>query len=131
MVAERTPLSPAVRIQPISGPPMLRRINGVGTTIGGALRDPSIAPWFYKQLVVTVIFVPVLFGHIYVVREAKGQGWHFGGRVSGAEFARAYGWAGYVRFKLTVLAEVLILGTLLLAVIATVALGMSWFRARF
>ena len=85
----------------ISKPPILRTVNGIGGRVVGTWIEPQIPGHYYKQFAITFLFVPVFFGHIYLVSNAVKSGWYFRGYISGAEFIDRFGWASYAKFKLS------------------------------
>ena len=110
-------------VHPLASPPRMYRLNGIGTTIAGRHNDPAMAPWYYKQLVWTVLFIPVFLGQIYVVSDAgMGRGWYFHGTVTGAEFAERYGTQAYWAFK----ARVLFGAVALIVAIVGIAISLSF-----
>jgi hypothetical protein len=114
-------------ILPIGEPPPLKRVNGFGLIMGGVNRHPELGPWFLKQLVITGAFIPVAFGHIYLVRPGEaGRSWYFGGRMTGAELVRRYGWGAYFRLKATAIIEVIAWGVAVVILILLVSFGVRW-----
>jgi hypothetical protein len=112
--------------------PKLRRVNGFGTTVAGRFDDPSIRPWYLKQFVVTLLFVPVFFGPIYAVQPGRDHTeWRFGASTSGSAFIRAYGWRAYWQFKGTVLLETIFFGVALMTILALLLFGVSWVLSLF
>jgi hypothetical protein len=88
------------KINPITSPPVLRTMNGIGGRIVGSYGEPAIPGHYYKQFAITFLFVPIFFGHIYLVSNAK-SGWYFKGYISGADFIERFGWKAYSQFKLS------------------------------
>ncbi|NEX93607.1 hypothetical protein [Caulobacter sp. 17J65-9] len=121
-----------IAIQPVGLIPTMRRVNGFGTTIAGRFDDPAMSPWYFKQYVFTALFVPILFGAIYAVQPGKHSNeWRFGGRVSGREFLRAYGWRAYWMLKGTVVLETVAFGLFMLTGMGLLALLWFWLTGQF
>src|SRR5580698_8697214 len=118
MSADHTPPNPATpgpatsghaplgdALKPIKRAPMLRRINGIGYTLAGGLREPTLAGAYYKQTVFTIFFFPVAWGRIYLVKDAGNRSWSIFGSIRGGDFIQRFGWGGYGRLKASILLE--------------------------
>jgi hypothetical protein len=92
-------------LRPIKHAPLLRRMNGIGLTLAGVYREPTIAGAYYKQSVFTVLFFPVAWGAIYLVKSTGNRSWSMYGTVRGGDFIRRFGWGGYCRLKASILLE--------------------------
>ena len=108
----------------IKSPPSLRSINGIGGRVVGYHREPLVTDGYYKQFVMTILFMPVFFGHIYLVRDAKPQGWYFLGRIEGRAFVSRFGWKRYFIFKFSALLE----SAAYLAIFVVAVLFAVWVR---
>ncbi|WP_313453587.1 hypothetical protein [Brevundimonas sp.] len=103
----------------------MRRVNGFGPAIAGWYREPNLPGFYYKQFVVTALFMPVMLGFIYLVSDAEGGGWRFHARLPFGHFVKRFGWVAYLLFVLTALLEsALMLVALLLAL--AFAYGVVW-----
>ena len=112
-------------LKPISGPPAMRRVNGFGPAIAGWHREPHLPGLYYKQFVVTALFVPVMLGFIYLVSDAESGGWRFHARMPFGVFIERFGWVSYFLFVLTALFESALMMLALLAALAF-AYGVVW-----
>ena len=92
-------------LKPLKRAPMLRRINGIGYTLAGAYREPTVAGAYYKQTIFTIFFFPVAWGRIYLVKDAGNRSWSLFGAIRGGDFIRRFGWRGYGRLKAAILLE--------------------------
>ena len=120
--------SPDTRVRVIKGPPTLRRVNGIGTFIAGQWQEPSFRDVYFKQLIVTFIFVPIFFGHIYAVVDGKKGGWHFVGRITGHDFRDRFGWRAYLKFKGSIALETLIFGVAIISLLILFSVAAGWLR---
>jgi hypothetical protein len=106
----------------VGAPTQMFRLNGIGTTVMGALRDPSISPWYFKQYAFTVLLIPIWMGRFYLVKDTKKRRtWRFAGWLSGAEIIKRYGAGAYWGFKLRALAFPVIVWGVIFGVMAYAA----------
>jgi hypothetical protein len=77
-------------LEPISRPPPLVRVNGIGVTVIGQ-RDKDVETGTYvKTLAVTLIWIPVFLLRAYRVADAPNGGWQFLGREPLSDVARVW-----------------------------------------
>ncbi|OAI48398.1 hypothetical protein AYO44_07125 [Planctomycetaceae bacterium SCGC AG-212-F19] len=74
-------------MKPISSPPGMMTINGIGTSVyGGRDHDPDTGTYI-KTLCFCFLFVPIIALGAYRVADAR-QGWYFLGKVPLSRFAK-------------------------------------------
>src|SRR5207244_144824 len=77
-------------MQPITKPPTLTTVNGIGPTLVGR-RDYDSATYSYvKTHCFAVLFIPLLALGAYRVCDAPRGGWYFLGKVPLSGFARTW-----------------------------------------
>ncbi len=76
-------------MKPISSPPGLATINGIGTTVVGRRDHDEETGTYVKTLVFCVLFVPIFTLSAYRVADAQ-RGWYFLGKVPLSRFARVW-----------------------------------------
>jgi tetratricopeptide (TPR) repeat protein len=76
-------------MQPISGPPSLSTVNGIGAMVYGNRDHDEESGTYVKTLCFCVLFIPLFFLRAYRVADAQ-RGWYFLGRVPLSGLAR--GW---------------------------------------
>jgi hypothetical protein len=79
-------------MKPITKPPTLQTVNGVGTTAYGSRDYDPETGTYVKTVWITLLFVPVLPLGAYRVADAPGGGWYFLGKVPVSGPAKAWGW---------------------------------------
>jgi hypothetical protein len=77
------------QLKPISGPPSLVTVNGIGLVVYGARDHDGETGTFVKTRCLAVFFVPVLALDAYRVAKAQG-GWYFLGKEPLSVVARAW-----------------------------------------
>ena len=100
-----TELRSRIGLIDVSGAPTMRRVNGIGPSIAGGFSEPLAPGYFYKQFVLTFIYVPVFLGFIYLVRGSREEGYQFAGRIKFGHFVRRFGFPAYLRFLCSVFLE--------------------------
>jgi hypothetical protein len=111
-------------LQPIDRAPRLMRINGIGTTLLGALRYPWLEPHFVAVHFFTVLFIPLFPLGFYLVKPADGRAYYFIGKISHANLAAFVGVEGMRRLWLSLLREFSVwLGLFVIGVIVAVVVS--------
>ena len=78
------------KMTPVSGPPTMFTLNGVGTTVYGERDRHELTNTYVKTLVFCILFVPIFFISSYRVQDAEEGGWYFLGKEPLSGFAK--GW---------------------------------------
>jgi tetratricopeptide (TPR) repeat protein len=68
-------------MKPISGPPSLQTVNGIGSMAYGARDHDAETGTYVKTLWFTFVFIPLIPLAAYRVADAPGGGWYFIGKV--------------------------------------------------
>ena len=123
-------MEPPPITQPKS-PPELRTYNGIGARIAGYCDEFYISGAYYKQIVSTLVFIPVFFGDICLVKDAPNGGWHFLGCIKGKDFIKRFGWKKYFIFKFSVLFESTIILAIFIAAIYIATYTMKMLHKSF
>jgi tetratricopeptide (TPR) repeat protein len=77
-------------MRPISAPPGLFRINGVGVSVYGRRDHDQDTGTYIKTLCFCVLFVPLIPLAAYRVADAQNGGWYFLGKERLSQFARSW-----------------------------------------
>jgi hypothetical protein len=98
---------PPTQLKNVLTAPVLKTVKGFGSRLVGSFPEPATPGSYYKQFVLTVLYVPIFFGHIYLVEDVDQQKstWRFLGRLQGDQFISRFGWTSYFRFKGSSLVE--------------------------
>ena len=79
-------------MQPITKPPSLGSVNGIGTFAYGHRDDDPESGTYVLTQVFGILFVPLIALGAYRVANAPGGGWYFLGRVPLSGLARNWNW---------------------------------------
>lgn len=77
-------------LTPITGPPSLASINGIGTQLNGRRDFDAETGTYVATQTFAVVFVPLIAVRAYRVADAPSGGWYFVGRVPLSRFARRW-----------------------------------------
>src|SRR5437660_963105 len=77
-------------MQPISSPPSLTTINGIGLMLYGHRDFDEATRTYVKTLWFTLLFIPIFPAGAYRVADAPNGGWFFLGKVPTSGTARAW-----------------------------------------
>ncbi len=118
---------PAPQLKSVPKPPALKTFRGIGGRLVGSFPEPAVPGSYYKQFVVTVLYIPVFFGHVYLVEddEAKKMSWKFLGHLEGDGFVARFGWPAYLKFKASSLLD----SSLMFLGLAALLVAVSYVRA--
>ncbi len=75
-------------MQPISSPPSLFGIYGIGTSIAGNRDADEATGTYVKTHCLTLLFIPLIAIGAYRVADAQTGGWYFIGKVALSKFAK-------------------------------------------
>jgi len=117
-------------LQRVFKAPKLIRINGIGITLRGEFLDARVFPRFYAIEIFTVLWIPLIFGRIYLV-SSEGIGYFkFYAEIRSKDFRAIYGWRGYLKLLWSAWADYRV-G--LLIVVAWFAIGtmFKWIESHF
>src|SRR5262245_29593490 len=68
-------------MEPISGPPTLSTINGIGSMVYGQRDFDAETGTYVKTQCFCLLFIPIMALKAFRVADAPGGGWYFLGRV--------------------------------------------------
>jgi hypothetical protein len=116
-------------LQRVFKAPKLLRINGTGIILRGEFLDARVIPGFYAIEIFTLLWVPLIFGRIFLV-SSQGGYFQFQAEIRAKDFRAIYGWRGY--FKLLWSASAMYLAGFLILV-AWFAMGTiyRWIENKF
>ena len=118
------------RLQPITEAPSLRRVNGIGVTLLGTLRDDALKPMCFKMHWITVLWIPLIPICVYLVDNPAGPSYRFYRSLSVFDFHSLYrGRLG--KFYLSVAGEALLGFAIVLIALFVVAFVVSGVRSSF
>jgi hypothetical protein len=117
-------------LQRVFKAPKLLRINGIGITLRGEFLDARVFPRFYAIEIFTVLWIPLIFGRIYLV-SSEGIGYFkFYAEIRSKDFRAIYGWRGYLKLLWSAWADYRVA---LLIAVAWFAIGtmFKWIESHF
>jgi hypothetical protein len=88
---------------PISSPPTMYTINGVGTALYGRRNEHAPSGTHVGTLYFVVLFLPVVPLSCYRMRDAIGGGWHFIGKVPFSPREKIHAWAAAAALAIVLL----------------------------